>query len=125
LSQWKDNDYSVVRAIFFDKKKYTLMLTDLGSLKLFLHFIYYLGAQIAGGPSRAQLAPSESVAAMSKPEPNAIFDTAAAVFEAISAVPHRAAEPQIECKLSLAALAVAEEPQEPPIRRSYSPAWSV
>jgi Undecaprenyl-phosphate glucose phosphotransferase len=117
LSQWKDNDYSVVRAIFFDKKKYTLMLTDLGSLKLFLHFIYYLGAQIAGGPSRAQLAPSESVAAMSKPEPNAIFDTAAAVFEAISAVPHRAAEPQIECKLSLAALAVAEEPQEP----AYSP----
>jgi Undecaprenyl-phosphate glucose phosphotransferase len=78
-----------------------------------LHFIYYLGVQIAGGPSRAQLAGSESMPAMSKPEPNAIFDTAAAVFEAVSAAPRRTAEPEIERKLSPAAQAVTERPQEP------------
>ena len=58
------------------------------SLKRFLHFIYYLGVQIAGGPSR-RAGGSESMPAMFKPEPNAIFDTAAAVFEAVSAAPRR------------------------------------
>jgi hypothetical protein len=51
--------------------------------------------------------------AMSKPEPNAIFNPAAAAFEAVSAAPRRTAEPEIERKLSGAAQAVVEEPQEP------------
>jgi Undecaprenyl-phosphate glucose phosphotransferase len=50
---------------------------------------------------------------MSKPESNAIFDTAAAVLEAAAAAPHRTAAPEPERKLSPAALGIAEEPQEP------------
>ena len=83
------------------------------SLKPFLQFIYYLGVHLGGGLSRAHVAGSESAAAMSKPEPNTIFDTAEAVREAAPAMPHAAAEPATQPELSPSALAQANNPQEP------------
>jgi Undecaprenyl-phosphate glucose phosphotransferase len=53
---------------------------------------------------------------MSRPEPNTIFDSAAAVHSAVAATP-RADAPQAPSKLSRAAMAIAEERHEP----AYSP----
>jgi Undecaprenyl-phosphate glucose phosphotransferase len=52
------------------------------------------------------------MAAMSKPEPNAIFDTAAPVLEPVPEVLHATAEPERKPRLLPAALALAEDPQE-------------
>src|SRR5271165_3818743 len=82
------------------------------SLKPSLQFIYYLGVHIGGGLSRAQVAGSESAAAMSKPEPNTIFVTAEAVHEAEPAMPHATAESDTHSQLSPSAAAFADNPQE-------------
>ena len=55
---------------------------------------------------------ANSMAAMSKPEPNTSFGTAAPVLEPVPEVPHATAEPKRQPRLLPAALALAEDPQK-------------
>ena len=88
-------------------------------LSRFCTLFYYLGVHLAVGPSRAQLAGSDMC--MSKPEPNTILHTAAAVREAVAGEP-QTPRAEIQPKLSPSAQAEANSSESPLFRRSCSPA---